>query len=230
MLFDICLHLFQTIIMIENVIRVSIVEDLPEIRETLINKINLMEDLVCISNYSNAEDAIIGLVKDQPEIVLMDIGLPYGNGIDCMLRVKLKCPDISFLMFTVFDNDEKVFNALKAGANGYVLKRDGANGVIKAIRELSVGGVPMSRDIAKKVLHSFHKFGPSNENVEKLTPRQIEILNLLSQGLLYKEIADKLTPSITEGGVKQHINRIYKKLQVNNRTEALNKYLGQNRV
>lgn len=208
-------------------VRIAIVEDILEIRESLIDRVNETEGMTCVADFSNAEDALIGLKKNKPDIVIMDIGLPHMNGVECMLRVKLKNPEILFLMFTVFDHDEKVFEALKAGASGYILKETGSAGAIKAIEELLQGGGPMSGVIAQKVLLSFHRFGPVDDKVEKLTARQIEILQLLSEGLLYKEIAGRLNPSITEGGLKQHINRIYKKLAVNNRTEAINKWLGK---
>lgn len=210
----------------EQRIKVSIVEDNARITETLKGQISKTEDLVCISDYNLAEDALKGLIKDNPQIVLMDIGMPCMSGIECMFRVKLKCPNINFLMFTVLENDEKVFDALKSGASGYVLKRDGITGVIAAIRELNQGGAPMSREIAQKVINSFHLHGPKNTLRENLTPREIEILKWLAKGLQNKEVAEKMVPPIAEGTVKQHIHRIYRKLQVNNRTEAVNKYLG----
>ena len=207
-------------------IRVSIVEDVEEVRESIKSRILEADDIVFVSAYEMGEQAILGLPKDQPDVVLLDIGLPGISGIECLLRVKMKAPEISFLMFTIFSEDEKVFDSLKAGAEGYVLKREGPQGVLNAIRELIDGGAPMSKEIAKKVLSSFHRFGPKNPNVEKLSAREIEILNCLTKGWLYKEIADRLIPPITEGTVKQHIHRIYRKLEVNNRTEAINKYLG----
>ncbi len=213
-----------------KIARIAIVEDIEEIRNALCERIGDEEDLSCVGHYGFAEDALIEIPKIEVDVVLMDIGLPFMNGIECMLRIKQKKPDLLFLMFTVFEQDTKVFEALKSGANGYILKEGGTKGAIDAIRNLLNGGAPMSRVIAKKVLESFHKFGKSNDNVEKLTARQIEILQLLSQGLLYKEVAQRLSPQITEGGLKQHINRIYKKLSVNNRTEAINKWLGHNRV
>lgn len=204
--------------------RVSIVEDTDHIREILKTRINDTDDLFVITTYDNAEDALSSLPSDQPDVVIMDIGLPGMSGIECMLKVKMKCPDMGFLMFTVFDNDEHVFDALKAGANGYVMKDEKPSGVIKAIREYIAGGAPMSAEIGKRVLESFHRNSPKNEAVEKLTDHQKFILSQISQGLLNKEIAAKL--GITVGSIKVQINRIYKKLQVNNRVEAINKYLG----
>ena len=206
--------------------RIIVVEDIDEIRESVRNRIARTPGLSCIGAYSNAEDALQRIPEKMPDVVVMDIGLPYMNGIECMLRIKIKHPEIKFLMFTVFDHDEKIFEALKAGADGYILKESGAAGAIRAIEELKQGGAPMSSTIAKKVLRSFHHFAPPDESVENLTARQVEILQLLADGLLYKEIAERLYPPISEGGLKQHINRIYKKLEVNNRTEAINKWLG----
>ncbi|HQU60888.1 MAG TPA: response regulator transcription factor, partial [Saprospiraceae bacterium] len=164
------------------------------------------------------------LPQQRPDLVLMDIGLPKMNGVECMIRVKLQAPEVDFLMFTVFDNDEYVFEALKAGAVGYVLKSERATGALRAIEEYAQGGAPMSRDIARKVLSSFHTHNKkAGEGFENLTPQQLLILEQLSQGLLNKEIADRL--GISEGTVKQHNYAIYKKLQVNNRTEAVQKYL-----
>ncbi len=207
-------------------IRTSIVEDLPEIRDSLIRSINRTEDIICISNYSNAEEALEKLPIDMPDLVIMDIGLPKMNGVECMIRLALKRVKMDFLMFTVFDSDEQVFDALKAGAVGYILKKEGANGAINAIREYQAGGSPMSRNIARKVLNSFNSAkNKTNQNIEKLTNQQALILQQLAEGLLNKEIADRL--GITERTVKQHNNAIYKKLQVNNRTEAVRKYLDQ---
>lgn len=205
---------------------VIIVEDIDEIRSSLAARVDAEESLICIANYSDAEDALSNIPSKQPDIVLMDIGLPYMSGIECMLRIKVKHPDILFLMFTVFDHDDKVFDALKSGASGYILKEDGSAGAIRAIYDLLEGGAPMSSQIAQKVLRSFHRYHPKDSTVEKLTPRQVEILQLLSEGLYYKEIAEQLSPAITIGGLKQSINRIYRKLQVNNKTEAINKWLG----
>lgn len=207
-------------------IRISIVEDIPEVLDSLRTRIEQEADMTCVGAYPMAEEALTGLTAYPPDIVLMDIGLPAMGGIECMLRVKLKHPQVRFLMFTVFDNDEKVFESLKSGASGYVLKREGTEGAIQAIRNLHAGGAPMSRDIARKVLESFHAKGPANPLTETLTPREIEILQLLSRGLLYKEIALRLSPPIAEGTVRQHIHHIYRKLEVNNRTEAINRYLG----
>ena len=206
----------------KEMINISVVEDRPEIRNSLVRNIDRARGCKCISHYDNAEEALVNLPKDAPDLVLMDIGLPKMTGVECMIRILLSDAKMDFLMFTVFDNDEHVFSALEAGAIGYVLKGEGTIGVMNAIAEYREGGAPMSRHIAKKVLQSFSKKKKKND-FENLTKQQTIILEQLSEGLLNKEIGDRL--GITERTVKQHNNAIYKKLQVNNRTEAVRKYL-----
>lgn len=202
--------------------RVSIVEDLDEVRLSLRAAIDEADGLQCLNDYATGEAALSGLLADPPDVVVMDIGLPGINGIECMLRVKLKNPDIRFMMFTIFDKDEQVFEALKAGADGYILKHEPFDEILSAIREVHAGGAPMSRHIARKVMRSFHRLPQPPDGETPLTPRETEVLEKLSKGWLYKEIADNL--DIKLGTVKQHIHKIYKKLHVQNRTEAINKY------
>ncbi len=206
-------------------IKISIVEDLPEIREVLVQRVNAEPGMQCLASYGNAEDALVGLMFNRPDAVIMDIGLPKMGGIECMVKVKQHCPGIRFLMFTVFENDDNVFEALKAGADGYILKREPSAKIIASLREILDGGAPMSRTIAQKVLQSFRVPVAEQPQFETLTARQAELLDLLASGLPYKLIADKL--GITEGTVKQHIHQIYQKMQVNNRVEAVNRYLGR---
>lgn len=208
-------------------IRVSIVEDLYEVRTTLQGRIDETVDLECTATFDSAEEILIGLMPGMvPDVVIMDIGLPGMSGIEGMMRLKQKYPDLKFLMFTIFDNDDNVFEALKAGADGYILKRESKAKILQAIRDVVDGGAPMSRAVARKVLESFRTPKKKSSAIAALTPRQIEIVELLATGLSYKLIADKL--NIVEGTVKQHIHNIYRKLQVNNRTEAINKYLNDN--
>lgn len=207
-------------------IQVSIVEDRKEIRETIQKRLAKTDDMECVSAYDRGETALQHLVNDEPDVVLMDIGLPGIGGIETMLRIKLKNPEIKILMFTIYSGAESVFDALKAGADGYVLKHEGTEGIINAVREVMDGGAPMTREIAKRVMKSFSQVKSPKIKKAKLSPREVEIVNCLMKGWLYKEIADRLSPPISEGTVKQHIHRIYKKLEVNNRTEAINKYLG----
>lgn len=208
----------------KKITRVSVVEDRDHIRLNLKAQINHTDDLFCTSVYSDGEAALKGLIEDHPDIVIMDIGLPKMNGIECMLRVKLKCPDIIFLMYTIYEEDEKVFDALKSGASGYILKEERAKGAIQAIRSfVKDGGGPMSPSIARKVIENFHKYSHQHHLTEQLSEKQFIILKKIAEGKLNKEIAGELSTS--EAYIKTCLSRIYKKLQVHNRVEALNKYL-----
>ncbi len=206
--------------------KISIVEDHSDIREFLEEIFEETEDLLLFKSYKNAEEAIAFLPKSDVDIVVVDIGLPGESGIECVKKVKALRPDIQFLMYTIFDRDNNIFESLKAGANGYLLKSAQAEEIIQAVRELASGGSPMSPGIARKVTTFFFNGKNAKDDFKELgllSERQIEVLDNLSKGLLYKEIGDKL--GITEGTVKQHINKIYKKLHVQNRTEAINLYL-----
>ncbi|MFT4155045.1 response regulator [Parafilimonas sp.] len=200
-----------------DLITISIVEDIAEIREGMRFLVNQTPGFACISVYANAEDAYTGLPDDAPDIVIMDIALPQGTGIDCIKKLKAKGVTIQFVVFTVFEDSEQVFDALAAGANGYLLKNTAPDKIIAALRDLHEGGSPMTLSIARKVVASFHKPAEKNE----LSQREMDVLTLLSKGFLYKEIAGKLF--ISTGTVKQHIHNIYEKLHVQNRTEAINK-------
>jgi DNA-binding NarL/FixJ family response regulator len=202
-------------------IKVSIVEDLAEVRKGLAELVSSDRELSVIGSFGDAESAVDKLPKLQADIVIMDINLPGMSGIDCIRSVKEKCPDTQFMMFTVYENDEKVLQALQAGATGYLLKRTEPQRILESIKELNQGGSPMSSNIARKVLNIFlHEKKITKKEI--LSNRENEVLELLAGGLLYKEIADKLF--ISHGTVRQHIHNIYEKLHVNNRTEAVNKY------
>ena len=200
-------------------ISVSIVEDLPEIRSGLERLVKEQQDMLLYSVSSNAEEAMPELIRTQPSIVIMDINMPGMNGIDCIRLVKDNCPATQFMIFTIYENDEKIFDALAAGASGYILKKTSSEKIIEAIKELYNGGSPMSTPIARKVINHFKE--SKNPDHKSLTKKENEILNLLSKGFLYKEIAVKLSVSV--GTVTQHIHNIYEKLHVCNRTEAINK-------
>jgi len=175
--------------------------------------------MLLFSVSSNAEEAIPELIRTQPSIVIMDINMPGMNGIECIRKIKDECLATQFMIFTIYENDEKIFDALAAGASGYILKKTSSEKIIDAIKELYNGGSPMSTPIARKVINHFKEAkNPAHEN---LTKKENEILNLLSKGFLYKEIAVKLSVSV--GTVTQHIHNIYEKLHVCNRTEAINK-------
>jgi len=156
----------------------------------------------------------------------MDISLPGMTGIECIRQVKDKSPNTQFMMFTVYENDEKVFEALKAGASGYLLKNTGLVQLVESIKELYSGGSPMSANIARKLVTVFREQQKETSLVDVLSHRENEILQLLAKGLLYKEIAEQLAISVST--VRQHIHHIYEKLHVQNRTEAINKAFGKN--
>ncbi|MCB0646716.1 MAG: response regulator transcription factor [Saprospiraceae bacterium] len=204
-------------------IRIGVVEDMLEVAQEIRHMINEEEDMVCTQVYGNAEEALVFLNKFPPDVVVCDIGLPGMNGIELIRKLSTDIPSTAICMFTVFDDNENIFESLKAGAKGYILKNASPKSFIAALRELKEGGSPMSPNIARKVIDSFSSHHHSEIKPEyNLTHRESELLELLSKGLLYKEIADKL--EITTGTVKQHIHKIYEKLQVNNRTEAINKW------
>ena len=202
-------------------INVGIVEDEKQIRESLAILINGSEGFSCVDVFGNAEDAILSIPEKRLDVVLMDIHLPGKDGIECIAELKPVCPGVQFLMCTSFEDTDSVFKALKAGASGYLTKTTQPSKILDAIMEVYKGGSPMSSHIARKVVASFHISNKENIELQKLSEREKEILNFLSQGLRYKEIADRLFLS-TET-VRTHIRNIYEKLQVNSRTEALNK-------
>jgi DNA-binding NarL/FixJ family response regulator len=205
-------------------ISVSIVEDLKDIREHVKHVVEEADGFICLSTYSNAEDAITEIPAMQPDIVLMDINLPGMSGIDCILKIKEKCRSTQFMMFTIYEDSEQVFDSLSAGANGYLLKKTPPGKILVALKELYEGGAPMSTQIARKVVHAFQKPASGNIDSAGLSAREKEVLQFLSKGYLYKEIGNKL--NISTGTVRQHIHKIYEKLHVQNRTEALNKFYG----
>jgi DNA-binding NarL/FixJ family response regulator len=202
-------------------IRVSIVEHLAEIREGLVDFVRSDRELLMIGSFEDAESAVQKLPDLQADIVVMDINLPGMSGIDCIKNVKEKCPGTQFMMFTVYENDDKVLQAMQAGATGYLLKRTKPEQILEGIKELNQGGSPMSSNIARKLLNIFlHEKKLTKKEI--LSDRENEVLELLADGLLYKEIAERLY--IGHGTVRQHLHNIYEKLQVHNRTEAVNKY------
>jgi DNA-binding NarL/FixJ family response regulator len=202
---------------------VSIVEDNDQLRATLVRLINRADDFRCVSNYATAEAALIGLPNDHPKVVLMDINLPGINGVECVRRLKEKLPTAQVIMLTAYEDTENIFNALAAGAAGYLLKRSPRAELLDAIRDVCHGGSPMTSHIARKVVQSFQKTGASSKAAENLSTREQEVLDCLSQGFLYKEIAEKL--GISYETVHTYVRRIYEKLQVRTRTEAVAKFL-----
>ena len=204
-------------------INVAIVEDDDRVRESLGMLIQGANGFTCTGAYRTAESAIKCIAAAPPDVVLMDIHLPRTSGIECVQQLRERCPDLNVLMLTVHDDSEVIFRALEAGANGYLLKRTPPAEILKAIEEVNAGGAPMTSSIARQVLKSFQKRPPSGRTTEKLTLRETEILDLLSKGYLYKEIAAQLV--IEFNTVHSHVRNIYDKLQVRSRTEAVTKYL-----
>jgi DNA-binding NarL/FixJ family response regulator len=202
---------------------VSIVEDNEQLSGTLARLINREEGFHCISQYHTAEAAIEGLPNEKPQVVLMDINLPGMNGVECVRKLKQLIPETQIVMLTAYEDTENIFNALAAGANGYLLKRAPRAELLDALREVCRGGSPMTTHIARKVVQSFQKTGVSKQPTENLSTREQEVLDCLSQGFLYKEIAEKL--GISYETVHTYIRRIYEKLQVRTRTEAVAKFL-----
>lgn len=207
-------------------IRVSIVEDDTTIRESLRSLFIFEKDMEPFTVHSTAEDALMRLGETCPDVVIMDINLPGASGIDCVRQLSERCGTTQFLMYTVHDDDHRVFEALKAGANGYILKTSTPDQILEAVRELSAGGSPMSAHVARRVVAHLRPAenlsGPANT---ALSDREKQVLALLAEGLLYKEIGERL--GITVGTIKQHIHRIYDKMHVQNRTEAVNRYFGR---
>ncbi|MFN3875505.1 MAG: response regulator [Flavobacteriales bacterium] len=201
---------------------ITIVEDDTAIREMLYALLEAEPSLELFTVHASAEDALLRLRDQCPDIAIMDINLPGQSGIDCVRQLSRRCTSTQFLMYTVHDDDQRVFEALKAGANGYILKSSTPDEIIAAILELAEGGAPMSAHVARRVVAHFR---PVPKEQVLLSEREAELLSLLADGLLYKEIAERM--GITAGTVKQHIHRIYGKLHVHNRTEAVNRFLGR---
>lgn len=201
-------------------IKVCIIEDQHETRNGIAFIINTYADFTCMA-FSNAEDALEGMKRWRPHVVLMDINLPGMDGIECTRCIKQRYPEVQIMMCTVFEDTEKIFDALKAGANGYILKRSAGEMLVEAIKELMMGGAPMSSDIARKVVGSFRGQPKRTEPKTALTARENEILDFLGKGFSNKEIAQRLNVSVHT--IRTHVYNIYEKLHVHNKIEALNK-------
>ncbi len=214
-------------------ITICIVDDNKDIRSALEQIIIMSDGYRLIGSFGSAEEALEQIPLLKPDIVLMDINLGEGeNGIDCVRQLKAEHKDILFMMCTVYEDDEKIFEALSAGASGYILKKTAPHKLLEAIRELQEGGAPMSSQIARKVVAAFQQkqtASPSTaadtSSLSILSNREKEILELLAKGMLYKEIAATLF--ISSETVRKHVYHIYEKLHVNNRVEAINKFFGR---
>ena len=202
--------------------KIAIVEDNKTIRESLTEFVQTDPGISCVCACSTAEEALRVIPKHQPNIVLMDIQLPNLSGIECCAQLKRLLPSVQIIMVTVYEDTERIFKALRAGACGYLLKRCTPEELVSAIREVTQGGAPMSREIARKVIFSFQEPLVASEEVEDLSPREREILKLLAEGFSNKEIASRM--GVTDGTVRWHLLHVYHKLHVRSRTEAALKY------
>jgi DNA-binding NarL/FixJ family response regulator len=203
---------------------VSIVEDNEKLRGTLARVLNRAEGFRCVSQHPDAEDALKELPGVKPDVVLMDINLPGMNGVECVRQLKKLLPEVQMIMLTVYEDTDNIFEALTAGASGYLLNRTTSAELVAAIRDVLRGGSPMTAHIARKVVQSFQRSAPA-QPADNLSEREQQVLDLLSRGLMYKEIADKL--QISYETVHTYIRRIYEKLRVRTRTEAVAKFLRQ---
>ena len=202
-------------------IQVAIVEDDKEILQSLINLLSADNDIVVTKTFLSAEAFISAFPDIQMDVVLMDIGLPHKSGIQAVAEMKPRRPNVQYVMCTIYDDDEKIFNALCVGATGYLLKNTSATEIAEAIKTVYQGGSMMSATIARKVVQSFQNRKIQSKDLENLTPRQWEILNFLDQGYRYKEIAEKMHLSFET--IRTYCRNIYDVLQVHSRTDALNK-------
>jgi DNA-binding NarL/FixJ family response regulator len=206
-------------------IKVSIVEDSAGTRENLMRVLQGAPELTCLHGYPDAETAIREIPNNVPDVVLMDIRLPGMSGIGCVAKLKEKLPDLIVLMLTTYEESELIFDSLRAGATGYLLKNMPPPELINAVVQARVGGSPLSMRIARKIVDHFKQTKTAASETESLTKREHEILSLLAKGFLYKEIADHLKISINT--VRVHVQKVYDKLHVHSRSQAIMRYLGK---
>jgi DNA-binding NarL/FixJ family response regulator len=205
-------------------IKVSIVEDDRGTRESLSELLGRAPALRCVGAHPNGEEALRRIPGEEPDVVLMDINLPGMSGIECVARLKRSLPKMQVLMLTTYQESDLIFDSLRRGASGYLLKNMPPAELIQAVEQVHAGGAPMSMQIARKVVNHFQQIRHPASEVEQLTKREQEILALLAQGYLYKEIADQL--GITLSTVRAHLHTVYEKLHVQSRTQAVVKFLG----
>jgi len=206
-------------------IKVGIVEDNKTLREGFETLINRTSGLQCVCTCTTVAEALRKIPKAHPDVVLMDIQLPDKSGVECTAQVKELLPSIHIIIVTVYEDSERIFQALRAGACGYLLKRARPERVIAAIQEAQEGGVPMTPEIARKVIGHFREQAAAASEAESLSPREKEVLQLVMHGLANKEIAERL--GVTLAAVKWHLQHIYEKLHVHSRTEAAMKFQSQ---
>jgi DNA-binding NarL/FixJ family response regulator len=207
-------------------IKVAIVEDNKTTREVLETIVNMSSDFRCVCTCSTAEDALRVLPGHEPELVLMDIQLPNMSGVQCVAKLKELLPSVKAIMVTVYEDPDRIFRALRAGASGYLLKRSTPEEVVGAMREVQQGGGAMSGEIARKVIEHFREQAAATTEMDQLTAREREVLELVVHGLSNKEITDRL--NVTMAAVRFHLKHIYQKLHVHSRTEAVLKFRAKN--
>jgi DNA-binding NarL/FixJ family response regulator len=201
---------------------VVIVEDDRALREQIVEILETAPDIRCIGAFASAEEALKAVPVKMPDVVLMDIKLPGMSGIDCVAKLKRMLPSLQIIMVTIFEDSERIFRALKAGASGYLVKSRPPEQLLEAIRDVHAGGSPMSSHIARKVVQHFHLLDPSPKEGENLSPREEQVLDLLASGFIYKEIGDKLNISVET--VRTYVKNICNKMHVRNRLEAVAKH------
>jgi len=201
---------------------VAVVEDNQGLREQLVQILNSAPDIRCVGAFASGEEALKEIPARNPDVVLMDIKLPGMSGIQCVAELKSILPALQVIMVTVYEDSESLFRALKAGANGYLVKSSPPEQLLEAVRDVYAGGSPMSSPIARKVVQHFHVLGPSTAEAENLSPREQQVLALLASGFIYKEIGDKLKIGVET--VRTHVKSICQKMHVRNRLEAVAKH------
>jgi len=206
-------------------IKVTVVEDNRGTRESLVELLGRASVVRCVGAHPNGEEALDRIPAEEPDVVLMDINLPRMNGIECVARLKERLPKTQFLMLTTYEESDLIFDSLRRGASGYLLKNTTPAELVQAIEQVHAGGAPMSMQIARKVVNHFQQIKAPQSDMEKLTKREQEILASLAKGYLYKEIADLLGISLST--VRAHLHTVYEKLHVQSRTQAVIKFLEQ---
>jgi DNA-binding NarL/FixJ family response regulator len=204
--------------------KVIVVEDNRGLREQLVQILGSAKDIRCVGAFGTAEEALKEVPARKPDVVLMDIKLPGMSGIECVTELKRLLPALQIIMVTVYEDSERLFRALKAGANGYLVKSGPPNQLLEAVRDVSGGGSPMSSHIARKVVQHFHLIGPSTAEAENLSPREQQVLGLLAEGFIYKEIGEKLKIGVET--VRTYVKSICQKMHVRSRIEAVAKHKG----
>jgi DNA-binding NarL/FixJ family response regulator len=206
-------------------IKVAIVEDNRSVREGFMAILNRSGTLQCVSAHGTAEDAVRDMPAARPEVALIDIHLPGMDGIQCVARLKSELPGMQVLMLTRYEQSDLIFKSIRAGANGYLLKSISPAELVQAIEQVHAGGAPMTMQIARKVMDHFRQIQQPASDMDRLTAREQELIELLAQGYYYKEISDKLGISVNT--VRKHLQNIYEKLHVQSRTQAVLKFLGR---